>query len=630
MTDIPDVAAPEKSETKSRFRIGCVGVCIGLFFLFMLTWVGAKVWWEHVLDSKVQAYRDAGEPMTLAEVVARVEPIPDEENAALVLIPHLADIHACVETPTGRVVNWRSEAALGSRPSAEMLKLMRALMDDGRGVMAVLHDAARHERGRWPANTDPASYQDADIAELRNLRSAVRLLNIESELRAAEGDWRGAAQSVRAQRRLGASLDEDPRTLRVLVGIAATGAATAATERVLALGELPASDLTMLSREFASEAQQVSMQQAIRTERAGILWTVTEGRHVVYSRLDAWTWNWMSQKGLDMLPGYIEGDAISGLEHMTEWVKLFDLPPREMLSRADAQSGLYDLTFNKPRSYLSGNLSGRLTPALGRMTKAFVGCKQRVHVARTMLTVERFRMENHRWPEKLADLVPTYIKAVPEDWFAPQGTPISYTHTPEGVRLASRYTGGSYLLGEPAARDDLVSLADDIGEYAEANGRLPDKLSDLVPEYRAAIPTIPDSGYPYTYVTKADSPQLFVLAWFTDGKDEADFWKLKITTRELVHRFRKTASPITFRLLNPELRGVKQAPFADEVDVINSAYGLHILGYTFERLKELGLSDAAVGSYKDMLDDMEIDGEKAFQQPDAPDVPPDTPIEATP
>jgi len=639
MTDTPD-AAPETPERKRRFRFGYLGICACVFFLFILTWVGVKLWWVHALNSEVAALRAAGEPITWAEVIDSIEPIPDEENAALVLQPLLSTWSAWEETPSFMLVICRRSHEFGSRRSDEMLGVMRAFVGESGAVLDVLHEAAACPRGRWPVDRDPSGYEHDDNYN-GFLRRGVRLLNAESELRLAEGDGHGAAVAIRAVRRMGASLDASPYSNDMFVRIRCGGTVCDVTERALAQSQLPAPDLAMLRGEFAAEAQQLSLHVLARAARAAYYRHVTVGREAAKAVCAATSGVNYSRMTKLLVPGIVERDAFYALKDSTVWIKLLDrtlleLNPREFLAELKTVCVVKNPEVEDRRRTLYDDGGMADFSAFYQVSRSVVVGKQRMHVARAALAVEQFRMERGRWPEKLADLVPDYLDAVPQDWFAPKGVTISYGPTATGVRIWSCAEGNAAGL---TAREsgELESLADTIATAKHAGDSfcIPKSLDELVPEYVKSIPVDPRTGKPYTYVTNPANPDLFIIGGYTAGKTEDAFWKQTISTRECAWRYPSARTPIVFRLLNAELRSATQSRFGDDVDVYNSAYELQDLGYTPERLTELGFSDEQMRIYKTQLKEREEyereeAAEKAREQASPPDVPPDTPEEPAP
>jgi hypothetical protein len=76
--------------------------------------------------------------------------------------------------------------------------------------------------------------------------------------------------------------------------------------------------------------------------------------------------------------------------------------------------------------------SGRHMP---RMFHLLCGVEARLRCGIAGIAAERYRVRFGRWPDALADLVPEFLPAVPEDVFS--GGPLRYERLADGVRISS-------------------------------------------------------------------------------------------------------------------------------------------------------------------------------------------------
>jgi hypothetical protein len=630
MTDAPDAvpaaeverpAAPtaEDAKPKRRFRIGCLGCAVCLFFAFVFLCIGVKSWMVIALNSRVAALRAAGEPTTWAEVVADYEPVPDEDNMELRLVPLMDPGPWMLDTPTTEIVVHYLHPLLGVQCSPEARVMMRAFLAENAESLAVLHQITQRPDGRWPLvstgsvpdeyhfpwetveTVSPYLWFSGELLTVEIVAPAARALGAEAAVHAAEGEGHRAAQAVFALRRMAGSLDQYPHLVAQRCRASLGLNACLRTEYVLSRCELSAQDLTMLRTEVEAEADQLSLRSAVHAARAGALWASTEGRGSVFKA----KWREGQGKFLTALPGLVEMEALCGLNYTTKWLAALDLEPRERLVRmAEMEENLipnHDAVM-EPR-YVAGLGLSMLDSAA--LTREFILARQALHIARAALAVEQFRIERGRWPEKLTDLVPDYLAAVPEDLLAPKGSAIAYKRTATGVRLWSRHPTG---WGVPGLTHDemnaLVELAEGINRFKESKRRLPASLSELDAKEYGHLLMNPHTNRPYAYVTNPANPELFILGGFTNGMSEDKFWGQTIRTRQLVcELYNAGNTAVTFRLLDPKLRGATQARFNDEFcGGFIPELAFHKLGYTPERLKELGFNEDVVKNYKSNLE----------------------------
>jgi hypothetical protein len=627
MTDAPDAApAPEveppaaptaeDAKPKRRFRIGCLGILACAFLLLVLTLIACKCYAVYALRSRIAELRAAGEPITRAEVLATLEPIPNHENSALVIAPHLAEMQRWNKTPTGHVLFVRdsSSISLGVRPSDERLRLLRISLKENAASMDVLRRAAKLPHGRWPVNAalDPVPRR----IDWRDLGwSAIALLENECELRATEGDSDGTAESLRTLRRAVASLGDSDFLGALESRLHCGKRAVDAALRALSLCELSAADLKSLRDEFAAEAQQASLHTAIRSTRADMLWMATTGRRALIDDILGSFKHRNADEhviwAINIIPGVADMEALYGLNRISEWADLVDLPMREMMGKAR-------VTYERHRDdwdgrYIVKLVTWKTMPDAYAHVLSFCRHVMRLQVARAALAVEQYRVDRGSWPEKLADLVPDYLDAVPEDYWQPEGSPIRYLHDATGVRLWAHAYGNTTGLTAAEVKE-LWKVARVIeADYAFAdvsrNPSEPATLQELVDIGQLeSIPLDPRTGRPYTYITNPARPRMFIFGGDTGGKTEEEFWGQDISPLECMRGYfhvsegRVGVPPdLMFRLLNPDLRGAGKASFADETYIGDCAHSMRDLGYTRERLKELGFTDEDVEAYESEL-----------------------------
>jgi hypothetical protein len=615
----PDAASPEPGEAKPRRRrrMSCLGCCACLFFVFVFLCIGVKVWMVIALNSRVAALRTAGEPTTWAEVVAGQEPVPDEDNMALRIASSLDREPLIRDTPATEIVTDYLHPRFGAQCSAEARELLRTFRRDNASGLAVLHQATQRPHGRWPpdARSVPEEYLSWEIRDyvspylwgsgslsaVLTVVRASRALSAEAAAHADEGDGRKAARALFALRRMAGSLDQYPHLAAQRARASRAGQACSRTEYVLSRCELPAQDLTMLRTEFEAEADQLSLRSAVRAARAGALWASTEGRDSIFEA------KFREGKGkvLTALPGLVEMEALCGLNYTTQWLAALDVNPREQLVRMAALGERLipdEDAVLEPR-YVTGLGLSMLEGAV--LTREFIHARQALHIARAALAAEEFRIERGRWPGKLTELVPGYLAAIPEDLLAPKSAAIAYKRTATGVRLWSSHPTGWGIPG--LTRDEmnaLAELAEGIRRFRRSKGRLPVSLSELDVKKYGPLLLNPHTGRPHSYVTSPANPELFILGGFTNGMTEDKFWKQTMTTDKWVwklHNMRTTV--VTFRLLDPKLRGATQAQFSGEFQSwFIPAQSFYRLGYTPERLRELGFSEDVVEDYEDNLE----------------------------
>jgi hypothetical protein len=127
-----------------------------------------------------------------------------------------------------------------------------------------------------------------------------------------------------------------------------------------------------------------------------------------------------------LLPGGMRQQRTAVLKTNNQLVKAAQLP------RAERQAVEARLEQAAPGLPVLARL---LAPALLKVSQSVDRSQAEGWCAVAMLATERYRLAHGKWPEKLADLVPRYLAAVPEDPF--DGHPLRSRVVADGLVIYS-------------------------------------------------------------------------------------------------------------------------------------------------------------------------------------------------
>jgi hypothetical protein len=117
------------------------------------------------------------------------------------------------------------------------------------------------------------------------------------------------------------------------------------------------------------------------------------------------------------------------LDSMEAQIEASQLPPVERLRRfRRIRDEIQQLSF----LHL---MTKQTAPALTRVAELDLRARAHLELAKTALAIERYRLARGKLPERLEELVPQYLQAVPSDPF--DGNPIRYRPTDPGYCLYS-------------------------------------------------------------------------------------------------------------------------------------------------------------------------------------------------
>jgi hypothetical protein len=156
------------------------------------------------------------------------------------------------------------------------------------------------------------------------------------------------------------------------------------------------------------------------------------------------------------MTGLWERDCLAYLGMLEGYLSVARAAPERRIAALDAL-GSADARIEALPKYCV--LTRMLVPALGRVFEVDVTMAARLECARAALTVERYRAAEGGLPEKLEDLVPKYLEAVPTDPF--DGKPLRYRRLEKGYMIYSvgpdrMDNGGAEREGRAAAGWDVT------------------------------------------------------------------------------------------------------------------------------------------------------------------------------
>ncbi|MCK4375931.1 MAG: hypothetical protein KAX19_11395, partial [Candidatus Brocadiae bacterium] len=168
----------KEREGESRRGRGCAIVAAAVIVLIGLAGLGVHLYdryWERRFEAKVAELRAAGQPVTIEEVLARREHIPDEENSALILLRAFEEMEQAEREYGEAVVEALVDGArLGTRPSEQARQIIGSRLTTNARALQRIHQAAAFARGAYPVTVGPNPWE-TELPHLSPLRAAARL-----------------------------------------------------------------------------------------------------------------------------------------------------------------------------------------------------------------------------------------------------------------------------------------------------------------------------------------------------------------------------------------------------------------------------------------------------------------------
>jgi hypothetical protein len=258
------------------------------------------------------------------------------------------------------------------------------------------------------------------------------LLGLEAVLYADDGDGQEATLSAISGFGIARSFVHEPLAISQLVRCGCQNAAISTVEQVLNRVELTDKQLSELA-ECVHQSESISdISIAFVGERCigidffnnpGIMNPSNVRINPIFSLYKA--------------VGMAESDAVIYLDLMDGYMKCIRLPLHERRKAADAV-GVEFQSISKAHVLLRvimPSLSGVITQDLRTIAH--------LRTAEVALAVQRYRLKTDKLPDKLADLVPAYLKSVPKDPF--DGNELRYKRLEVGFVV--------YSIGEDLSDD---------------------------------------------------------------------------------------------------------------------------------------------------------------------------------
>jgi hypothetical protein len=406
-------------------------VCIGAFAFFRLNL-------KSKLQTRIDAVRAAGYPVTCAELDQWYKIPPNVENAAYTII----DAFSCYkkwdkEEAKPLPVVGRAELPARTEPMPEEMKtLIAQYVADNNEALEQLHAGAAIEHCRYPV--DLSAGFETLLPDLSEIRAGIFLLKLEAILHAENRDGESAIRSVKSCFGIVRSLAREPITVSQLVRSACQNLAATTTEYCINRIEFTDEQLLELIESVQNSERISDMTYAFVGERCmGISFFMAPGS------VDP---GLVGGSGIPFRPllamykaiGMADSDAIIYLDLMDEYIKITQLPLYQRQEAAKAVDAKFQST---SRVHV---LFYVMMPALARITTIDTRNIAQLLTARVGLAIERYRLVAGKLPDSLSDLVPAYLDSVPRDPF--DGDELRYKKLKSGFVV--------YSIGEDLVDDD--------------------------------------------------------------------------------------------------------------------------------------------------------------------------------
>ncbi|MCK4850026.1 MAG: hypothetical protein KAT11_01685 [Phycisphaerae bacterium] len=385
---------------------------------------------DNRVKAKLDAIRKAGYPATLEELNDwYVEP-PPGENAAEVFLDAFSQYVEPGDKRDELPFFSKFELPPGQEPLPEETKKHIAeFLAENHEMLKLLQQAVAMEHCRYSLDfTEGIALVLPDIGRAR---SAAWLLCLKAILHAENDEPDLATESINLALGVANSFAKEPIIISQLVRGTCQAMAVSSLERVLQGTQLTDEQLAKLATALAAAEDTQAMLRAIAGERC--LVSDVFSRPDEISQIATMTGSEIPLAGplflLYRASGLLEQDHLCYLELKTRYVEALELP---LPKRLQAAKAVGDEVPNLPKYRV---LTRALFPALSRTVQIDIVNIARLRTCLAAVAAQRYRLTYGKLPERLSQLVPAYLDAVPEDPF--DGQPLRYKKLAEGYVVYS-------------------------------------------------------------------------------------------------------------------------------------------------------------------------------------------------
>ncbi len=405
------------------------------------------------LAPEIERIREAGGALTFEEWLAELPPLPDDENSARVILAVADQLRAFRGAHSkNKDLPWLGKATRPGWPARwpeEMAEAADELLSDHEALLVELDVIADMPRGRFDHDYS-GNPLEVMLPELSPVRTTSRLMAIAAERDARRGDTDQAVRRLLTTLNIGRSL-EDSRCLASVYSVARVDSLAAELlEHILAQNRFDAPTLELLQQAFAERADINLIKWSLSGERVAQIEIYTYMRQHgtdTTAKMTGAGSGW--PKSLSWaLRGIVDLNLAKSLELITPVVEASD-SHMQVIRAAKRMGKAFDANAPGDWRYF---LAQSLTPGLLWACQDLATRMARMRCAVTAMAVERFRLNNGRWPTSLDELVSEYLDAVPLDPFDEQ--PLRYAIKDGYVAI--------YSIGHDGV-DDGGALAKPIG-----------------------------------------------------------------------------------------------------------------------------------------------------------------------
>jgi hypothetical protein len=433
---------PQQTTARRYQRIGIVWLLSAVLTLGA-AYTGYRLYLAHKIKIKIGQIRQAGFPVTLAELNKWHAAVPPDQNAALILTNAFAHwVQGNTNSPDLPIVG-RGKLPPRSDPlPSEMRQAITDYVATNQVTLELLEKGLAGKSCRYPVNLTLGLH--TLLPHLPKVKATTQLLELDALIKAEAGDLRGATRRINDMWALSDSLAQEPVILSQLVRIACQEIALSTLERILTRHKLEPDQLADLTRILGADHDDTALRCGWVGERCFGL----DIFHLPSAKLRAFMndptgssetdqeWSGFVGDWTIWLSGHMNRDELFFLDCADSYIRAIDAPCPERLQLAEAVSR----KIANVKVYRKGEkwpfiMTGSLLTSFGKVFEKVAVHSARCRAATVSVALEEYRRQNGLLPVSLQVLAPTWIGQIPADPFDDRS--LTYLRTSTGYTVYS-------------------------------------------------------------------------------------------------------------------------------------------------------------------------------------------------
>jgi hypothetical protein len=416
-------------------------------FVVLLALSPAIVYWVWTagqgrrVEKMLAEIRARGEPMTAEELAKSFPLAPGKEDVTNLWMEGMAELakeenkKAAQSQPIVGVTGVSEDNLPKIGEPWEQLEASDAYLKQVAGAMDKFHEAAR--RGGYASF--PKDYSKGIgmlLPAVQEMRNPARHLLLELEVRARQGDARGAALALRTLLIAQRTLDREPILVSQFVRMAFAGMGTRALADTAGVVDYSDEELREFQRLLRSSNPQECLRISMIGER-GLGQIAMQDPKTLGS----------DSPGISAL----NSDRATHLEFMNRYLAAIDEGFPACIRESEKIDDDLREHMSNPLTRMTMIYTSLLLPAGSFGITATAREISYQQAADAGIAIELYRRENGSLPEALTDLAPRYLPSVPLDPYT--GKPMLYLKSEKGVTI---YSVGKNKVDEGGMIDDKL------------------------------------------------------------------------------------------------------------------------------------------------------------------------------